>query len=208
MTTGDTIFSARQIDQLGMVASDLWIDQPNAMDIAHQMLATGAIDAGLYNKLCHFITEGYLITEIELGDVLIHQIQADVEDCWKTRPLALSYTSHTRGGRMQLFKDALADEDHAGVRIPDFHSHSQGALSLYLNSELFKVAEAIFGRQAVATQSLLFQYGSTQSLHRDPAFVPAHPSGHLIASWLALEDIHPDSGPLVLIPRSHRLRPY
>lgn len=34
-----------------------------------------------------------------------------------------------------------------------------------------------------------------------------HPLGFLVAAWIAFEDIHPDSGPLVYYPGSHQL-PY
>ena len=31
--------------------------------------------------------------------------------------------------------------------------------------------------------------------------------GYMCGVWIALEDIHPDSGPLIIYPRSHRLIP-
>src|SRR5471032_2370233 len=34
-----------------------------------------------------------------------------------------------------------------------------------------------------------------------------YPLGYLTAAWVAFEDIHPDSGPLIYYPGSHRL-PY
>jgi len=34
-----------------------------------------------------------------------------------------------------------------------------------------------------------------------------YPEGYLVGAWVAVEDIHPDSGPLVYYPGSHRL-PY
>ncbi len=63
----------------------------------------------------------------------------------------------------------------------------------------------ILGHQAVATQSLFFEYGSTQSLHRDPWYVNHTPRTHLVAAWFSLEDVHPDSGPLRYVPGSHRM---
>ena len=65
----------------------------------------------------------------------------------------------------------------------------------------------ILGEDAVAIQSLFFEYGSEQMLHRDPVVVPTGGHGHLTAAWIALEDIGPDCGALVYVPGSHRL-PY
>ena len=67
------------------------------------------------------------------------------------------------------------------------------------------MAELIFDRKAVAFQSLYFQFGSEQGLHRDPMFVVTEPPSHLIASWIALEDITPECGPLLYVPGSHRM---
>jgi ectoine hydroxylase-related dioxygenase (phytanoyl-CoA dioxygenase family) len=59
----------------------------------------------------------------------------------------------------------------------------------------------------VAVQSLYFEFGSEQTLHRDPVVVPTRSHGHLLAAWIALEDIGAESGALVYVPGSHRL-PY
>jgi ectoine hydroxylase-related dioxygenase (phytanoyl-CoA dioxygenase family) len=62
-------------------------------------------------------------------------------------------------------------------------------------------------REVVAIQSLFFEYGSQQILHRDTDVVPTGAPAHLFGCWMALEDIHPDCGALAFIPGSHRL-PY
>src|SRR6266516_4337125 len=69
----------------------------------------------------------------------------------------------------------------------------------------FRFVELIFGAPAIAFQSLYFEYGSQQGLHRDPMFVVTDPPSHLLASWVALEDITPDSGPLAYVPGSQHL---
>jgi phytanoyl-CoA hydroxylase len=47
---------------------------------------------------------------------------------------------------------------------------------------------------------------STGSIdHIDNWYLDSDPPGQLIGAWIALEDIHPDSGPFRLFPRSHLL---
>ena len=67
------------------------------------------------------------------------------------------------------------------------------------------MVELIYGEPAISFQSLYFEYGSGQALHRDPMYVVTTPPSHLLASWVALEDIAPESGPLAYVPKSHRL---
>ena len=49
-------------------------------------------------------------------------------------------------------------------------------------------------------QSLTFIYGSEQRLHQDFLYVVAKIPSHLAAAWIALEDVHPEAGPLFYFP--------
>jgi ectoine hydroxylase-related dioxygenase (phytanoyl-CoA dioxygenase family) len=50
--------------------------------------------------------------------------------------------------------------------------------------------------------------GSGQDPHVDSLYMTRRTPLHLIAIWVALEDSHPDSGPLDYIPGRHKLAPY
>jgi ectoine hydroxylase len=65
----------------------------------------------------------------------------------------------------------------------------------------------ILDREVVPFQTINFLHGSNQRAHSDSIHMTTYPLGYLIAVWIALEDIHPDSGPLFYYPGSHRL-PY
>jgi ectoine hydroxylase-related dioxygenase (phytanoyl-CoA dioxygenase family) len=56
-------------------------------------------------------------------------------------------------------------------------------------------------------QSLNFERSTQQRAHSDFIHMTTFPPGNLIAAWVALEDIHPDSGPLHYYRGSHQL-PY
>ena len=58
---------------------------------------------------------------------------------------------------------------------------------------------------ALPCQTLNFIHGSQQNVHQDVIHLTPFPPGYMCGVWVALEDIHPDSGPLVVYPRSHRL---
>jgi Phytanoyl-CoA dioxygenase (PhyH) len=103
------------------------------------------------------------------------------------------------------FADYEGPVRERGYRIPDLHGYSPLALSLYLHPALFRMVELIFDEPALVFQSLYFEHGSAQGLHRDPMFVATHPTSNLCPAWIALEDITADSGPLAYVPGSHRL---
>jgi len=62
-------------------------------------------------------------------------------------------------------------------------------------------------REPKTLQTITSHKGSEQGVHSDSIHMTTYPLGYLSAAWIAFEDIHPDSGPLVYYPGSHRL-PY
>lgn len=72
---------------------------------------------------------------------------------------------------------------------------------------LLKLLSFILDKKVVPFQTLNFIKGSGQRAHSDSIHMTTYPLGYLIAAWIALEDIHPDSGPLFYYPGSHKL-PY
>jgi len=189
----------------GLLASDLWVDRPDAEGRLAAWEGKGEVAPAAAAALRRFVAEGYLTFDAGLPPALFDEIQADVDRAWRERPADLAWT---REGPLRSFADADPARDRGpSYRIADLHSHSRSARALYLWKPIFEYVERILGQPAVATQSLYFEYGSQQPLHRDPVFVQTKPPSALVAAWIALEDIHPESGPLVYVPGSHRL-PY
>lgn len=65
----------------------------------------------------------------------------------------------------------------------------------------------LMDRPPAPFQTITCHKGSQQGVHSDSIHMTTYPLGYLTAAWIAFEDIHPDSGPLVYYPGSHRL-PY
>jgi ectoine hydroxylase-related dioxygenase (phytanoyl-CoA dioxygenase family) len=108
------------------------------------------------------------------------------------RPASDFTREELRGGRNAKF---------VGV-----HQISSAARRLMLTSAITEFLALVFAERAVALQSLTFIRGSEQPNHADYAYVHYQKSPwYLAASWIALEDVHLDAGPLAYFPGSHRL---
>jgi ectoine hydroxylase-related dioxygenase (phytanoyl-CoA dioxygenase family) len=189
----------------GQLASDLWIDQPDAHPRIESLRKQGAITAEDAERLARIVDQGYLSFPLALPGRVFDEIKEAVDRIWRDRPADLAWASK---GPLRSFAEADEARDRKpSYRIADLHSHCAAALDLYLDTEVFRYIELILGQPAIATQSLYFEYGSQQPLHRDPVFVQTQPPSHLFAVWIALEDVGPRCGPLVYVPGSHRL-PY
>lgn len=186
--------------------SDLWVDAPNAVDAIEQQLGDGFIDQTEAHRLEELVQSGFLRFSLSASKhATIDQLLEDVEQLWHASPHDVAYAYDSPAKRMS--RANVENERRPRYRLHDIHSHSEASLDLYLDDEIFQTVELIYGEPAVAIQSLFFEYGSQQEMHRDPVVVPTAPASHLLAAWIALEDIHPDCGPLQVVPGSHRL-PY
>ena len=182
-----------------MIPGELWLDREDAdAQIARTELA--ADEAANLRK---FARDGYFITHIDLGAAEAAEIDADVNRLWRDKPPDIAFAYDSPPLRFATANEASQRKPR--YRIHDMHSASPVARSLYVHPTLMRYASLILGDEAVATQSLYFEFGSQQPLHRDSIVVPTPVFGRLLASWIALEDIDPRSGALLYVPGSHKL---
>ncbi len=73
--------------------------------------------------------------------------------------------------------------------------------------EILVALKILFGRDPFPFQTLNFPTGSKQHFHSDAVHFSSQPEGFMCGVWIALEDIHPDSGCLEYYPGSHK-EPY
>jgi ectoine hydroxylase-related dioxygenase (phytanoyl-CoA dioxygenase family) len=92
-------------------------------------------------------------------------------------------------------------------RLANLHLVSPSARQLALNPRIIQLMSLLFENAPRVVGSLLFEKGSTQSIHRDtPAFF-TNPLNNYFGVWTALQDIDEDAGPLTYYPGGHRLVP-
>jgi phytanoyl-CoA hydroxylase len=191
----------RTLDERKQLVSDLWLDQPDAHDQIDSRLRQGCFSTDEAERLHHFTDRGYMTLSLGLTQDFVRAFEAEVDSLWDQQPVDLAVGKQKARVSLRDFDEGR----HHGHRIADLHSHSRTALDLYLNPTIFRMVELIFDQRAIATQSLYFQFGSEQKLHRDPMFVTTKPASHLLASWIALEDVSAACGPLLYVPGSHRM---
>jgi phytanoyl-CoA hydroxylase len=181
----------------------IWLDGPDAERRIAVRARAGELSAEEEASLAKFSRDGYFIVPIDVSAADAAAIDRDVDALWNSRPanVAFAYESPPR-----RFSEAIAAEHRKPrYRIHELHSASEVALRLYLDPKVHRYASLILDEPAVATQSLYFEYGSQQALHRDSVLVPTPQFGRLVAAWIALEDIAAESGPLMYVPGSQRL---
>ena len=150
-----------------------------------------------------FAEDGYVVIPLDVSAADAAEFDRDVNRLWREKSPNVAYAYDSPPRRMSA-ADQTAHR-RPRYRIHDMHSASETAKRLYLDRTLLRYASLILGQPAVATQSLYFEFGSQQALHRDSIVVPTPIFGELLAAWIALEDIDAASGPLEFVPGSHEL---
>ena len=181
----------------------IWLDDPKASRAIETKLRDGVITSEEAANLRKFADDGYFIINLGITAADAQAFDDDVERLWREKPhdVAFAYDSPP----MRFSEADPARHRRPRYRIHDLHSASDVARRLYLDRTLHRYAALILGEPPVATQSLYFQFGSQQALHRDSIVVPTPVFGELLAAWIALEDIDRRSGALAYVPGSHKL---
>lgn len=177
------------------------------MDDYIASLASPPRDYDLRGKLLHFQQFGFAVFPKAAPEALIDCYLQDVQEILARRELSTEVV--LPGPRITTVKDCPPELiDAPQVKLNDFHNPSLAGKKLALNAQIVSFLSHVFRETPVAMQTLTFQRGSEQGVHQDYAYVVAQTPSHLAASWLALEDIHPDSGPLRYFPGSHTIRKF
>jgi phytanoyl-CoA hydroxylase len=182
-----------------------WIDRPDAdIDRFVSQYKTD-VSFDLHHKLRSWRDDGFVIFEGVVRDDLIDEFLQDIQHL---RDHFHDYTISIEVGGAQTYSRAVRNEEinAPGVKFNHLHTHSRAAARLSLVRPVAEFLGAIFEAPPVAMQSLTFWRGSQQPTHIDYPYVNMQRRlPYLAASWIPLEDVHPDSGPLAYFPGGHRI---
>jgi hypothetical protein len=145
-----------------------------------------------------------------------HQFTANVQEQlkqWSSSGLLVlkNHFSFAQADEVNEAVDELINQKHLPIthdnKVMFGYRHSAAIKNMMQDDGLKKLLSFILDKEVIPFQTLNFVKGSGQRAHSDSIHMTTYPLGYLIAAWIALEDIHPDSGPLFYYRGSHQL-PY
>src|SRR5277367_6007618 len=171
-----------------------WLDRDDALEQIAEKLKTGEIDEEQARQ-CRFWREnGYVIIPGLFENSLLDEVWGAYEDA-------------IQSGRIRLELESAGPADPYPGRFLNPHKKVGAVCRVLKHSGLLAWIRTLMEREPKPLQTIASHKGSQQGLHSDSIHMTTYPLGYLSAAWIAFEDIHPDSGPLVYYPGSHRL-PY
>jgi len=171
----------------GMTMTDYRRD-PRAMNVPWVFSpffdASNGLDPARRAAVEHFREEGYLVLEEPIvDDDTIRRAVQDLEGRYDD--VQTGYDSTDRKQDAWRFSSAVVEIARAPVVLDTLRT--------------------LYGREPFPFQTLNFERGTRQRAHSDTIHFHCIPQRFMAGVWVALEDIHPDSGPLQLLPGSHKL---
>lgn len=180
----------------------LWPDLSNARDIVNHRLGSGEYAQEDADHLHFWIDNGYIILRQAVSHRVIDTLNAEIEDIWRGGSnLVVEFWE----GPKCSFAPARPELMQFPNKLLDVHSASATARAAIFSEPIRHFLKLIFERPARAFQTLSFIRGSRQPIHQDTAYVIVNRPMEMVASWIALEDVHADAGPLEYYVGSHRL---
>jgi len=175
-----------------------WFDQTEVEHELNRRLDAGSIDESQFHLLAKFIRDGYIVLPEKIPTDIIDAINHDFNNADKQREKILLRKGgeYTHPGPLGIVGRRK--------RVIDFYVPCHAALQAVLALPITNFLHLLYNEAPLAFQALLFQYGSQQDMHQDPAYVVTDNPAMLTASWIALEDIQPGSGELTYYKGSHR----
>lgn len=194
-----------------------WFDRADARSTLAARVRAGRCDAGQAALLEEWIEQGCFTIPALINPERLAALRRCIEELWhREQPYdGLNLADVLIDGRHHLSLPhaellSLPAELRERARLASnwrasaLHLHADAARRVFDDDRARELCSLVFDHPAEPRYSLVFQKGSEQKLHQDTAAFHVFPRNHLIGVWIALEDIQPDSGPLLYCPGSHR----
>lgn len=183
-----------------------WLDGPDAQSAIARRARSGEIGEADAGRLRAWARDGYTVFAGLLPHALVDEALADVDRVWRERP-HVGLDVLTTGERTYL-DEADPSAREVPHKLVDLYLHLESVRRIFFHPEIVRFGELVFGEGVVGCNSLTFRYGSEQPAHVDHVYMTPPRPRRLMASWVALEDVRPEAGPLELWAGSHQLPPF
>jgi phytanoyl-CoA hydroxylase len=152
--------------------------------------------------------DGYLAVRGFFTAEQVDRVNAVVDGLFRDPPDWLMVDNLATGRRTKLADVPAADRSHRHFKLNDLYLELPEVRAMALDARVRAVLAELLGEPAVLCNSLTFEKGSQQPEHIDSLYMTPRTPDKLAATWIALEDAHPDAGQLFYYPGSQTIPLY
>lgn len=181
-----------------------WIDRASEGQIQDRVERLQIADKELMlAKLLEWKANGIVIFNNIVDSGVIDDYLQEME-LFRSNPSDYAISVEIQGRQTWSPELREADLSRPGVKYNHMHCSSWHAAQLSMSRQITQFLFLIFESRPCPMQSLTFWHGSQQPTHIDYPYVRQQRRlPFMAASWIPLEDVHPESGPLAYFPGGH-----
>ena len=94
------------------------------------------------------------------------------------------------------------------MKVNDLYLRDEGLRQAVASQTLNRILSELMQDDIVLCNTLSVECGTQQADHLDTLFMTPLTPGKLLATWMALEDVEADAGPLRYYPESNHIEPF
>ena len=152
--------------------------------------------------------DGYLALPGFFTAGQVDRITAATEAAYRDPPAWLVVDNTATGRRARLADFTPAERDVRRFKLNDLYLELPDVRAVALDPRVRGILGGLMHEPVVLCNSLNFEKGSEQGDHIDSLYMTPRTPDKLVATWVALEDAHPDAGQLFYYPGSHKIPLY
>jgi len=158
-------------------------------------------------------TRGYLVLPGHFSAAQVESTNQHIDWVWqdsrtRQRPTVVDIFIGTPREKRTRLSEAPLEARASPYKLNDLFIESDLIRETVLEERLAGILEELLDGPPLVCNTLNLEFGSQQTDHTDSLYMPAPVGLYLAASWIALEDGSPESGPLRYYPGSHEIPPY
>jgi ectoine hydroxylase-related dioxygenase (phytanoyl-CoA dioxygenase family) len=154
-----------------------------------------------------FAETGYLVLPRHFTEAEIDAVTEGTNATLRSHAMEIVVDNLLDGER--TFYGLARNREAQQLKINDLYLGVGEVRELALEPRLSALLRALLkGMRPVLCNTLTLIKGSGQPVHIDSLFMTPQTPHHLVAGWIAFEDVDPAAGPLVYYPGSHQIPLY
>ncbi|MCB0344918.1 MAG: phytanoyl-CoA dioxygenase family protein [Bdellovibrionales bacterium] len=157
---------------------------------------------------------GYLVLPGFFGEDVIDTLNLFVDELWNTRkrrpdlPFMVDF-DHGKADQKRWPIHEVPDWGRQTIyKLNDLYLECPFVRLMVLNPVMSDMLNVLLDGEPVICNTLNLEWGSEQDYHFDTFYMAPQKQNKLVASWIALEDISEDAGPLKFVSGSHKIPPF
>jgi len=152
--------------------------------------------------------QGFLYLKRFYDSSEVNLLNSIVERAWNLSPNFIVVDHVVTGKRSYMSSIPTEERETKRFKVNDLYLNFASLRSMVMKQEMLEILTVLLGDKPVLCNTLNLEKGSEQPDHTDTLYMTPRTFQKVVATWTALEDVHPDAGALRFYPMSHKIQPF